>query len=59
MKTVIAALAMLVMFSGISHASTYIRGGGMGTVLSTNLNTGNTTLFMPAGNGGYFSHKLY
>lgn len=59
MKTLIAMLVIVGMLSGTAFAADYyIREGYGGTVLSTNLNSGGTTIYTPAYGGGYFGTNL-
>lgn len=52
MKILAVTLIMLGMLAGTSFAANYyVRGGYGGTVLSTDLNSGNTTFFTPTSDG--------
>lgn len=58
-KVIIAVLVMLGMLSGSTFAADYyVRDGYGGKVFSTNLNTGRSTIFIPAYGGGYFGTDL-
>ena len=58
-KVITGVLIMLGMLSGTAFAADYyIREGYGGAVLSTDLNSGGTTIFIPAYGGGYFGTNL-
>jgi len=58
-KMIVGILIMLGILSGTAFAADYyIREGYGGAVLSTDLNSGGTTIFIPAYGGGYFGTNL-
>jgi hypothetical protein len=59
MKTLMATLAIACMLNGTALAADdYFREGYDGTVLSTNLRSGRTTIFIPSYGGSYFGTHL-